>query len=104
MPHEYLYSVYSATNEVIGTLQSIIMVSSQEDCSAVKPLHGMTINTHGISNTAFSSKTEVAQMINCIMSCDHAIPIHYQSTVHFSNTTESRISVSIPNDILMVQM
>jgi hypothetical protein len=77
MPHEYLHSVYSATNEVIGMLQSIIMVSSQEDCSATNHTHGMTINTHGITNITFSSKTEVTQIIHCVMSCDHAIPTFY---------------------------
>jgi hypothetical protein len=77
MPHEYLCSVYSATNEVVGMLQSLIMVSPQEDCPATNHTHGITINTHGITNIIVSSKTEVTQIIHCVMSCDRAIPTSY---------------------------
>jgi len=77
MSHEYLYSLYSAINRVVGMLQPLIMVSSQEDCPAMNHTHGMTINIHGITTITSSSKTEVTQMIDCVMSCDHAIPTSY---------------------------
>jgi len=74
MPHEYLFSAYSFTNEVIGVLQFFVMVSFQEDCSAMNHTHGITIIT---INVTFPSKTEVTQMIHRIMYCGYAIPICY---------------------------
>ena len=104
MPHEYLHCAYAAADEVAGTLQSVIVISFQEDCLATNHAHGITINTHRVASITPSGKTEVTQMINRIMSPDHPIQIPYQRAIHFSGICERWIPVNVPNDVLMVQM
>jgi hypothetical protein len=102
MPHEYLYSLYLLINEEITPLQSIIMVSSQENCPATDHTHGITVNTHAIINVTCSGETQVTQIVYCVTSRNDAIPTSYQPPIHFSSISEGRISMSIPNNIRMV--
>jgi len=103
MSHEYLRSAYSATHEVPGTSQSVVVISLQEDCLATNHALGITKDTCRVSRTS-SSKTEITKMIHRIMLPDYPIPIPYQPPVHFSNICERWIPVSIPNDVRMMQM
>jgi hypothetical protein len=102
MPHEYLHSLYLLIDEVIAPLQSIIVVSSQEDYPATDHTHRIAVDTHAITNLACSSKTEVTQVIYSVTPRDRPIPALHQLPIHFSSISERRLSMSIPNNILMV--